>query len=144
LWRHAGGRIFRSHGRPRCVRKLLLAYLPAAVWAALIATVAGLGSVSAVPAVPGVDKLGHFGLYGVFGWLLGRGWLHAGRRPARGWLVLLGLLLGVSDELRHARLPDRSAEIGDWLADGAGLLTGIGLATYWRRREHDEREHEHR
>jgi VanZ family protein len=134
----------RSRGRISLVKKLLLAYLPAAVWAALIATVAGLGSVPAVPAGTGVDKLGHFGLYGVFGWLLGRGWLRAGRRPARGWLVLLGLLLGASDELRHARLPGRSAEIGDWLADGAGLLVGVTLATYWRRREPDEQEHEHR
>jgi VanZ family protein len=118
--------------------RLLTAYAPALVWAIIIATAAGASSLPATPPVPHFDKLAHFGAYAVLGALLGWGWLSAGRQPRRGWLLLFALLLGLSDEVRHAYNPARTAEVADWVADALGAMTGLYLATrvLARRREH--------
>jgi VanZ family protein len=110
-------------------RRSLLAYLPAAAWAVAIALLAGATKLPDVPATAYADKLGHFGVYFVLGGLLGMGWLWSGRRPARGWLLLFAMLLGAREELRHAGMPDRSAEVGDWIADTAGAAVGLFLAS---------------
>lgn len=107
----------------------VLPYLPAAAWAAVIALVAGASELPSTPPLPFVDKVGHFGVYFVLGCLLGWGWLAAGRRPHWSLLLLFAMLLGVSDELRHAHMPGRSAEFGDWVADIAGAATGLLLST---------------
>jgi VanZ family protein len=111
-----------------------LAYVPAALWAFFIAYLAGASNLPPVPTVTHLDKVAHFGAYFVLGCLLGLGWLAAGRRPGRGWLLLLAMLLGVSDEIRQARRPDRSGEVADWLADAVGAAAGIALVTNWPRR----------
>lgn len=117
--------------------RLLRAYAPALAWAAIIASLAGASSLPSAPRVPHFDKLAHFGAYAVLGVLLGWGWLSAGRRPGRGWLLLFALLLGLSDEVRHARNPARTAEVADWVADALGAMTGLFLASrvLARRRE---------
>jgi VanZ family protein len=117
-------------------------YLPAVVWAAAVFVIGGLASVP-VPVgagLPGLDKLGHFVLYGVLGALLGRGWLRAGRRPAAGLLIGAAIVLGGLDELRQGLLPTRSAEFGDWVADGLGVVTGfaVALLLFGRRRTRSE------
>jgi VanZ family protein len=111
------------------MRRSLLAYLPAAAWAVIIALAAGAAQLPPTPQVAHFDKVLHFGAYFVLGALLGVGWLVAGRRPGRGWLLLLALLLGASDEVRQARLDHRSGDVTDWLADAAGATMGLFLAT---------------
>jgi VanZ family protein len=111
-----------------------LAYVPAALWALFIAYLAGAPNLPPVPTATHLDKVAHFGAYFILGCLLGLGWLAAGRRPGRGWLLLFAMLLGVSDEIRQARRPDRSGEVADWLADAVGAAAGIALVTHWPRR----------
>lgn len=111
----------------------ILAYLPAGIWAAVIAFFAGASNLPALPAVAHLDKAVHFAVYFVLGCLLGYGWLAAGRSPGRIWLLLFALALGATDELRQSRLPDRSAEVGDWTADAAGAISGLFLITSIRR-----------
>jgi VanZ family protein len=120
------------------MRRLLIAYWPGLLWALLTASVAGASELPRTPAIPHLDKAAHFGVYAVLGVLLGWGWLRAGRRPARVWLLLFALLLGASDEFRHARNPQRSAEIGDWVADALGAATGLFLSTRLLARRRDD------
>jgi VanZ family protein len=114
--------------------RLLRAYLPALLWSLVVATLAGATDLPGTPRVPYFDKLAHFGVYAVLGVLLGWGWLRAGLRPGRHWLLLFALLLGVSDEIRHYRMDERQAEFGDWLADALGAATGLYIATRLGRR----------
>lgn len=52
--------------------------------------------------------------------------------PGRVWRLLGGLLLyGGLIEGLQSLTPHRSAEWGDWLADGMGLLLGWVLARWW-------------
>lgn len=118
-----------------------LAYLPALGWAALLAGVAGATDLPQTPPVPHFDKMAHFGGYAVLGALLGIGWRFAGRWPARGWLLAFALVLGASDEIRQARMPERHAEFADWVADALGAATGLLIATRIGRGRHDDKQH---
>ncbi|MBI4546178.1 MAG: hypothetical protein HY703_13350, partial [Gemmatimonadetes bacterium] len=76
----------------------MLAYAPAAVWAAFLLL---LGSRPDLPAVASpfpLDKLAHLLLYGLLGLLAGLGWRAAGRRPAWVWPLMGALLVGILDE----------------------------------------------
>jgi VanZ family protein len=114
--------------------RLLSAYLPALAWAVVVAMLAGATDLPATPRIPHLDKLMHFGAYGLLGLLLGWGWLRAERRPHRLWLLLFALLLGASDEIRQARMPEREGEFADWVADALGAAAGLGLSTRYGRR----------
>jgi VanZ family protein len=116
------------------------AYLPALVWAGLIALAAGATQVPGTPALPHFDKVLHFGAYFVLGTLLGAGWQWAGQRPARGWLLLFALALGASDEVRQSRMDERTGEVADWVADVAGATTGLFLAAWLLRRRMNHRD----
>jgi VanZ family protein len=123
------------------VGRLLIAYVPALLWAAVVVALAGASELPPTPAIPHLDKVAHFGAYGVLGLLLGYGWLMAGRRPGRAWLLAFALLLGASDEYRQSKIPERSAELGDWVADALGAATGLYLAgRFGRRLRDDERQ----
>jgi VanZ family protein len=115
---------WRAHG---AMPRRVAAYLPALAWAGLIALAAGATHMPRTPAVPHVDKVLHFGAYFVLGALLGAGWHWAGRRPARGWLLLFALVLGVSDEVRQSRMDERTGEVADWVADAVGATAGLFL-----------------
>jgi VanZ family protein len=112
----------------------LTAYLPAMAWAALVAGLAGATNLPAAPALPHLDKFMHFGAYAVLGLLLGWGWLRTGGRPHRLWLLLFALLLGISDEVRQARIPERQGEVADWMADALGAAAGLLVSTRYGRR----------
>jgi VanZ family protein len=110
-----------------------LAYGPAAVWAALLLFLGGRSDVPTVETPLPLDKAAHFLLYGLLGVLVAKGWQWAQRWPALLWPVLLAALVGVADELHQRSVPGRSSELIDWLADGAGILTGCGLMLRWAK-----------
>ena len=72
------------------------------------------------------DKLGHLGLFAVFGVL----WMRA--LPGRPGTVLLGgIAFAFASEGWQTLLPfDRAGDLLDVLADVAGLLLGLALATW--------------
>ncbi len=81
------------------------------------------------------DKLLHLTEYGGLGLCLG---IALGSRlegrELLGWVALIGLLYGASDELHQSFVPGRDAELGDVVADGIG--SGLGAlfalaATRW-------------
>ena len=106
-------------------------WLPAIAWAALIF------AFSARPTVPvgldlGLDKVAHFLAYAVLGALLAHGQSRTGMSPATA--CVLGAAYGASDEWHQSFVPGRSSDVGDWAADAAGVLAGVALYHWMRRR----------
>lgn len=113
--------------------RVLLAYLPAVLWAVALLFVGGQSEISApsLP-IPHQDKALHFFAYGLLGVLTALGRLSAGFRPLRSWPLVVGLAgIGAMDELHQATVPGRSAEIVDWVADSLGAVAFYALVT-WR------------
>lgn len=79
--------------------------------------------------VVGLDKGVHVGIYAIFGWCLEK----SGGRLIPLWC--LGVALAAFDEGYQHTVSGRSAELGDWVADGLGLALGLGLGKLWARHE---------
>ncbi|HEX2201882.1 MAG TPA: VanZ family protein [Longimicrobium sp.] len=103
------------------------AWVPAALWAAGIFVLSSRPSLP-VPGFSGADKAAHFGAYAVLGAFLAHGAAASGLGPAAP--VALGWAYGASDELHQARVPGRSPDVWDWVADALGVVAG--LVTYRR------------
>src|SRR5690606_9982738 len=105
---------------PGLVRSLR-PFLPALLWGLAVWVIGGLPS-SAIPVGlgRGLDKIAHFAMYGTLGFLAGRAWFAEPRRVP--WILPLLIILGVSaaDELRQRSVRSRTADVTDWMADGAG------------------------
>lgn len=69
------------------------------------------------------DKVEHFGAYVVLGFLPA---LHERRRVV-GLLAAALVALGILLEFGQLLSPGRDFEIGDMVADAAGVLAGVGL-----------------
>lgn len=110
--------------------KRLAPWAPAFGWALFLLWLGGRPTGAGI-AIPGLDKVAHFGLYGVLGGLAGRGWLRAARMPGALVVVLAACAVGVIDELHQIRVPGRTADPLDFVADAAGVL--IGFAAGRRR-----------
>ncbi len=81
-----------------------------------------------------LDKVAHFGLYLGLGWSIGRALWISERWSVRSVLLALaaGLAFAALDEWHQSLLRWREANVGDWLADAAGM--SIGLVLYlWPR-----------
>jgi VanZ family protein len=106
-------------------------WLPALAWATLIFVL------SAQPTLPvalelGTDKIVHFLAYAVLGALLARGQTRAGM-PAAG-ACAIGMAYGASDEWHQSFVPGRSTDFVDWTADALGVVAGVTLYHWLRRR----------
>jgi len=107
-------------------------YLPPAVYALFIFILSSIASVQLPETgLDWQDKLAHIAEYGILGCLLFRALIH---RMNRCWLAFLtGLVLGTMygglDEIHQYFVPGRQCELGDFLADGAGIFTGQFV--YW-------------
>jgi VanZ family protein len=87
-----------------------------------------------IPDVSHFDKLLHFGAYGVMGILFYRtylaGWPQALKRTLIWASVISTALYGLSDEIHQYFVPERSADLLDWLADAVG--GAVGAVIYQR------------
>ena len=92
------------------------------------------------PTFPGLDKLLHFGyFFGGAGLLSTALYLHGRPRSALSLsrlvltVVIVLAAIGALDEWHQSWVPKRSGnDLGDWLADVAGALTGTLLFTRLR------------
>ncbi|MEM8556995.1 MAG: VanZ family protein [Bacteroidota bacterium] len=82
------------------------------------------------PQLLSLDKLVHLGLFAVLGVL----WMRAVPRRAWPWVLVGGLAYGIGTELYQGMLPwPREPDPFDALADGVGLLLGVGGWFAWPR-----------
>lgn len=107
-------------------------WAPALAWAALILFL-GTRPVADLPfpAVPGLDKAAHAVVYAVLGFLAIRALGTPGPWRALLWGAAIGLFWGFLDEWAQTATPNRTAELGDLLADVAGAAAGgwLGFRT---------------
>jgi len=106
-------------------------WVAVALWLALQVTLTSLPGKAIPIGLPHpLDWAGHFCLYGGLGALIARA------AALRLWplrrLVWAGVLLSAwaaLDELHQLFIPDRSAEVGDWLSDTLGASLGLFVGT---------------
>jgi VanZ family protein len=108
----------------------LLAWVPAATWAAFLFFLSSRDTLP-VDLSGGLDKVAHFAAYLVLGFLLAFGASRTGLSLALA--VFLGFAYGVFDELHQSTVPGRHADAGDWIADAAGTLAGVLLFVLFPR-----------
>lgn len=117
------------------MRRWSRAYGPAIFWAAALLLI---GSCQDPPspdfeALIPIDKVAHFFMYGILGALAAWGWDRSGRdRP---WLIPLVAvwIVGAIDELHQIRVPNRTAEFADWIADVLGASVAFIFVSRWAR-----------
>lgn len=87
---------------------------------------------------PHADKVHHLWYFGLLWWM----GLQAGFRP--GWgLALCLLAYGGLIELAQAMTGTRMAQVGDLMADSAGIAVGWAVTRYWSRRSSARQPQEH-
>ncbi len=105
---------------------------PAAVWAAVLFLLSSIPDTGDIPF--GVsDRLVHFGLYSVLGVTLAHARVESRGALAHWFLLLLGVAYGASDEWHQSFVHGRGPEMGDWIADVAGVAVGyVFIHRVWR------------
>jgi VanZ family protein len=101
-----------------------------ACWLAIILGT-HLPSQQVPPTLSAQDKLLHFAAYAVLTFLVVSCWRLAPRPVVRFSMLLAFVILvlhAALDEATQRFVPGRAPEVGDWLADLLGVLTGLGLA----------------
>ena len=116
-----------------------LAWVLVLGWMSLIAVMSHQSVVtgpSTATGLPLADKLDHLAEFAVLGVLL---WNAVSRHhplpvvtPAM-FILTIGAGYGALDELHQSLVPERSAELGDWLADVAGVALGSYALDRWQR-----------
>ncbi len=97
------------------------AYLPLAVWAAVVLLIGGL-EIHTASLPSGSDKAAHFLMYGAGGALAA--WAVRGRGRRAALVAFLAVALtGALDELHQRSVPFRQSDIRDWAADVLGAGT---------------------
>lgn len=113
----------------------VVAWAPPVAWAAILLWLGSRPLGTAGPA--GIDKPGHVLAYGILGLLAARAWRAAGLRPHAAVVVTLAVTVGLVDELNQMRVPARTADPFDLLADAIGVVVGFVLIQ--RLASHTER-----
>jgi VanZ family protein len=118
----------RTLRAPRGSRAVLLAWLPAVAWAALIFVSSAQSSISFAPD-PWLDflirKSGHMGVFGILALLLWRAVARSTswRRPWA-WALGLAVAYAISDEV-HQGFVGRDATLRDVAFDAAGAIIAV-------------------
>ena len=115
------------------MKRKVLAFLPLALWAALIFALSHRTDLPQKPELPGFDKLAHAAEYALLAFLLARALvrgLDVAPRKAAVLALCLGAAFGATDELHQRFVPGRDSSVYDLAADvvGAGLGAAAWLA----------------
>lgn len=101
------------------------------VWTPVVVWMVFIFTLSAVPGdeypevdYPHADKIVHVLLYAPLGFFLARASWRGGSKGDLLLAVLLGLSYAATDEWHQFYVPNRSASLTDWVADGIGVMIG--------------------
>jgi len=115
---------------------------PPVIWAGFIFALSSIpGDQLPTPWAWTPDKLIHTIIFGVLAYLTLRFFIHAGTRQNKSiaWVLTAGIICSVlyaaSDELHQLVVPNRSCELGDFVADTVGIMA-VGIYYYVRRGRH--------
>jgi VanZ family protein len=102
---------------------LLRFWTPAVLYAAMVLFIGSRPHLQSPVSFFGADKVAHAGMYLGLGLLLTRATRASIKSPMPAALlaICLGILVGTGDELNQSRVPGRSCDVFDLLADTAGL-----------------------
>lgn len=118
-------------------------WVPVVAYVVLIFWVSSISGVKLPGAGAGLDKLAHAVEYGILCFLLVRALRESGvtSRTALAGVVslILGLLVGLADELYQSMIPGRESDPADYTADAVGLVAAILIYAAFRRRRHRRR-----
>ncbi len=128
-----GGENTVTRDRKR-LRRTVFGWGPAVLWAGVLFLLSAWDDPSGLPEVEHLDKVLHIAIYTVLGAALW--WARHHRHPEAGalWFGALGFLYGVSDEWHQTFVAGRDAAFGDVIADGIGVLLGLGALMIIERR----------
>ena len=120
--------------------RLLVAWAPAIVWAALIFVFSAQPNLrfaqdETIDFV--VRKLGHMGVFGILALLLWRGARATSLDRPWAWALVLAVIYAVTDELHQVVVAGRHASVVDVGVDAVGVLIGLAalrLVRDWRGR----------
>ncbi|MDA1082470.1 MAG: VanZ family protein [Gemmatimonadetes bacterium] len=99
-----------------------------ALWAILIESLTSWPSPPSFGAPAGSDKLAHIMLYAVFGYLVVRAAQRGKPSPSSMILTLIALTVWAAlDEAHQLLIAGRTASVGDWISDTAGVALGIAV-----------------
>ena len=108
------------------------AWLAVGAWMALTVILSTFPVDEIQPSVPDADKLGHAAVYGVLALLCARAWHRHGSSQAAAMERAMALVLVFGALMEFVQgFVGRDPSLGDWLADGAGALVGIGFWKAW-------------
>lgn len=107
--------------------RALIAWGPAATWAAVLFVLSEVGALRPVVFLAVHDKPVHFVLYFVLGAALawGKGW--SGSAWPHWAFVGIGILYGAVDELHQMFVPNRMPSLADLGADALGVAAGYAF-----------------
>ena len=108
------------------VKAWVLGWGPAALWVAVLFLLSEVRGLS-VDLPGGTDKAVHVGLYLILGLSLSWGKQRTGSGIPGLMLLLMGVGYAALDEWHQSFVPGRDAAVGDWVADGAGVMLGLVL-----------------
>lgn len=114
--------------QPPRLRTLLVAWGPAATWAAVLFLLSEIRGVPLSTYLASHDKIVHGVLYAVLGVLLGWAWYAAGQKLPHLAVIGLGWIYGLVDEFHQMFVPNRIPSVGDWVADAVGVVIGYVTA----------------
>jgi len=109
------------------VKRALEAFVPVLLWGAIVFYIGGRSSIPSPGLDLPIDKVGHFAMYAILGALAGRAARLYRTVITWGWFVLGGFSFAALDELQQSKIPTRSADPLDWVADALGFAIAFWL-----------------
>lgn len=111
---------------------------PWIAWAPVVVYMVAIFVQSSFPSPPGItggfdwgDKALHLAGYGLLGFLAAGAALRTWPERSPGWVALVGFAIaagyGGTDEIHQSFVPERSADVLDFVADAVGAALGASL-----------------
>ena len=121
----------------RSLASVIRFWLPVLLYIALIFWVSSISSVRLPGGGNGLDKVAHAAEYGLLCFLLVRALRESdlvdSLAVASAVALVIGLCVGLADELFQSIVPGRESDPSDYAADAAGLVLAVFLYALYRR-----------